>query len=210
MELLGNNLRSIYRNRDIVDLRFGRIYYLGYGRNAWHSTWISRYYPGSCAEDAITLRKTAEGRRVQGSVFRITQKMCMWVRYPHSSVCLVEINANTLKTRHIDTILKDDPANFLRYIDALSVDNWILPLVSSKPNILPFDATWRNLRSYSNGSTQMLGWMPGEVSTSSATLRILHDELLDTLTDPRGSAWKRDQPQCSTSGGVPPRKSTAT
>jgi hypothetical protein len=53
------------------DLVMSNTWYLGYGRNAWHSTWINRYYPKCISFSIETLKKEAEKRRTQGTVFRI-------------------------------------------------------------------------------------------------------------------------------------------
>jgi hypothetical protein len=55
-----------------------QVFYLGYGRNAWYSTWTNRYYSHSVSFSEDELKHTAEKRRVQGSVFNI-QSMMMFV-----------------------------------------------------------------------------------------------------------------------------------
>lgn len=51
----------------------GVIYYVGDGRNAWHGTWVRRYYSSSFHTKFEDARLFAESQRVQGSVFRITE-----------------------------------------------------------------------------------------------------------------------------------------
>jgi len=46
-------------------------YYRGYGRNAWHSTWVNIYSPNSVSFRFSELRSSAERQRTQGSVQKI-------------------------------------------------------------------------------------------------------------------------------------------
>lgn len=47
-----------------VSIELRNILYLAYGRNAWQSTWVNKYYPGSLSVLKSSLQKLAEKRRV--------------------------------------------------------------------------------------------------------------------------------------------------
>ena len=68
------------------------VFYLGYNRNAWHSTWISRYYPNSVSGSMEDLKATAETRRVPGSVFKIQALPLLLMRFRRKAICLCPIN----------------------------------------------------------------------------------------------------------------------
>jgi hypothetical protein len=72
------------------------LYYLEYGRNAWHSTWVRRYYrEGSIAASFEELKRTAEENRKQGSVFRIEQLPAIALQSDNATLLLVSLNDDT-------------------------------------------------------------------------------------------------------------------
>ena len=68
-----------------------RVFYLQYNRNAWNSTWIGRYYPDTVSFSAESLKKVAERRRVQGSVFSIRELPCLLMSGSRSSLIVLSV-----------------------------------------------------------------------------------------------------------------------
>lgn len=58
---------------ELISIDAKKIYYLISGRNAWHSTWVQRYYHNCIATRVSDLEKDAETRREKGSVFYIKE-----------------------------------------------------------------------------------------------------------------------------------------
>lgn len=66
-----SNLRPFDHER-IVRVGLCRLWFVQYGRNAWHSTWVTRYFTsGSVCLSKSLAQENAEGMRAQGSVFSI-------------------------------------------------------------------------------------------------------------------------------------------
>jgi hypothetical protein len=82
--------RNYYdRPRGAVDTN---LLYLGYGRNAWHSTWINRYYQGSVSFFEKQLKDTAEGLRVQGSQFKISSRPAIVLNFEIAPIAIMSVN----------------------------------------------------------------------------------------------------------------------
>jgi hypothetical protein len=61
------------RHAKIIDLKPSIIYYAWYGRNAWNWTWVEIYAKHGFFTNIDECKEWIEGRRVQGSVWHITQ-----------------------------------------------------------------------------------------------------------------------------------------
>ncbi len=71
-----------------------RLFYVTTGRNAWWSTWITRYSPG-CMHSTIKSAKTfCEQRRVQGTVFYIDELPSLAFVVPERALVISEINTD--------------------------------------------------------------------------------------------------------------------
>lgn len=140
-----------------VDCYHGSVFYLGFGRNAWQSTWINRYYPHSISFDPAELKQFAELRRVQGSVFHIKSIPLLILQYPVNTFGLCAINDrskseyNALKKM----IRRTDPRQFWQHLPS-SDRNWMLLFHLGAPKreeYRPF-----RLSSFSKGAAYLLGW----------------------------------------------------
>ncbi len=92
-------------NQDIHEVKLGGrtvesahacyLYYMHTGRNAWHSTWVMKYYKRNCMnlcfEDA---KQKAEADRVQGSVFYISQLPSVMFQSGQIRIFVTEINSS--------------------------------------------------------------------------------------------------------------------
>ncbi|MFI8483004.1 hypothetical protein ACIGCM_20805 [Pseudomonas sp. NPDC078700] len=69
------------------------LYYVFSGRNAWHSTWITRYSEG-CMHPTLELAKNyAEKRRTQGTVFHIHELPAILFRTRNGCLIATQINS---------------------------------------------------------------------------------------------------------------------
>jgi len=71
----------------------GTVFYVYYGRNAWHSTWITRYSHGALHDTLETAKAHCETRRVQGSVFNILELPALILLTQQRVVYITEINS---------------------------------------------------------------------------------------------------------------------
>lgn len=92
LRLIHTSVKKVH-DRFLWGCRTCRVYYLGFGRNAWHSTWINRYYPGTISFFLGDVQKTAEDNRVQGSQFRIQTRPALVLQLEHQSFVLTTINS---------------------------------------------------------------------------------------------------------------------
>lgn len=103
----------------INSIETGLVYFCEYGRNAWHSTWIQRYTPGSIHYDLNSAKIYCENRRTRGSKFYIREMPCLIVRTPKFCILTIEINCNTpLQNYSIDAAIADPfryETSFIRF-----------------------------------------------------------------------------------------------
>ena len=134
-------------------------FYLGYGRNAWHSTWTNIYNPHSVSPSVLDLKQRAEKQRVQGSVFRIETIPMLVLEYPRHSFGICPINEGSqyefavLLTR-IGQYPRDQ---FWKAFPGRS-RNWLLTFDLEDTKLPPTQFQPCKLVSHSLGSMYCLGW----------------------------------------------------
>lgn len=142
-------------------VRRSQAYFLGYGRNAWSSTWANRYYSDAVSFDLGSLKREAESLRVQGSVFKIESAPLLIMRYPTDVFGLLCINdrsevdyARVINKWNARLISSDPPW------DALpgSFENWMLIFKLPRDIDFPEAFTPWKINSNSYGSRYSLGW----------------------------------------------------
>lgn len=139
-----------------------RVSYTFYGRNAWHSTWIQRYSPGSIDLTTGALQSLCERRRVQGSVFNIVELPCLVLRTARETFFLVEINSGDWLFRLSEVF--SGPLfvkRILREYDR-APDNTVLWLaVSDKiiPRPANFSSRFKRIRSRPQGTGRAFAWV---------------------------------------------------
>lgn len=70
------------------------LYYVFSGRNAWHSTWITRYSVG-CMHTSLELaKKFSEKRRTQGTVFNIKELPAVIFHSKNGCLAVTQINSH--------------------------------------------------------------------------------------------------------------------
>lgn len=82
-----SDLRFMVRSVGVV-----KVYYVWTGRNAWWSTWSTRYSPGCFHRDLASAKAFCEKRRVQGTVFYIDELPSVALLAPERVLTVSEIN----------------------------------------------------------------------------------------------------------------------
>lgn len=145
-----------------IDAKIVRVNYLGWGRNAWHSTWINQYHPGTIDCDLGKLKKRAEGMRRQGSQLWIETRDALWLKFQCSNLMIVEINSAPKNV--YDRLLNYNRKNGLRDFwtqSDLGRDNWLLffELGDWRPDLVSKKDTTR-LDASPIGGEKTLRWSP--------------------------------------------------
>lgn len=138
----------------------GTVLYLGYSRNAWHSTWIRRYYPGSLSFFEKDLQILCEKMRVQGSVFRIEPVPAVFLEYRDDVIVLVEINERPLDSyrKLMRSVLPFRLEEFWKADAFLPKENWLMAfkLPIWRPDLLP--RKFSKMSSVPQGFGRPMGW----------------------------------------------------
>ena len=142
----------------------GKLLYLGYGRNAWHSTWVRQYYPGSLSFFEEDLQKRCETLRVQGSVFRIEPVSAVFIEYENDVVILVAINGKSASAYEsmVDLVLPFCLDGFWG-ADEFFTQNWLIPfkIKAWRPDLFP--KKYHRMTSFPQGSGRPMAWQRQEV-----------------------------------------------
>lgn len=64
-------------NSNVVSISARKLFYVQDGRNAWHSTWVERWYNDSFRLELKAAKNYAEKSRTCGSVFHIVEVPCL-------------------------------------------------------------------------------------------------------------------------------------
>ena len=146
-----------FRESPITDISSGVIYYVHTGRNAWHSTWITRYSNGCMHTTMESATDYAEGMRTKGTVFYIKQLPCLVFRTKNWSLLVTEINSrNPLAGYSPDATSKEAPSGATK-IDG-AIDNYMAigaPLNGVALSFMPDSRFW-NVRPSPKNSVILL------------------------------------------------------
>ena len=69
-----------------------KIYYCYYGRNAWYSTWVQKYYKNCMHASFDSAKGFAEINRKQGSVFYIKELPALYIESGSYPILVTQIN----------------------------------------------------------------------------------------------------------------------
>jgi hypothetical protein len=134
-------------------------YYLGYGRNAWHSTWANVYNPNSISFDEMELKISAERQRVQGSVFKIEAVPALVFHYSAATFVLVPINEGSrYEYVSVKEAVKKLAVTYFWKALPESKRNWLLLFTSIGAAAPPQVFLSSSQRSSSNGKRYPLAW----------------------------------------------------
>lgn len=78
----------------IQKIEVGILYYVYSGRNAWHSTWITRYTLGCMHTNFESAKAFVERERVQGSLFYIQKLPSLIIEGTKNILYVTQINSN--------------------------------------------------------------------------------------------------------------------
>lgn len=87
-----NTTSRIFKKSKAKKIFKCKLYYVYYGRNAWHSTWVTKYVEGSIHTGFDSARSFVEQRRVQGSVFYISEIPGIVYQSEKGYLIITEIN----------------------------------------------------------------------------------------------------------------------
>jgi hypothetical protein len=76
-----------------------RLFYVTTGRTAWWSTWVTRYAEGCMHTTFASAREYCESRRVQGTVFYVTQLPALAFTAEGRVLAVTEINTQDILGR---------------------------------------------------------------------------------------------------------------
>lgn len=92
------------------DVKATTIYYCLYGRNAWHSTWVNRYYNNCMHPTLDSAKEFAESLRVQGSVFYIQELPALCIDAGSYSLVATQINTSEPLREYSTYALLESPS----------------------------------------------------------------------------------------------------
>jgi hypothetical protein len=82
-----------------------QLYFVFYGRNAWHSTWVQRYFAkGAVCASLKEAKRRAERSRKQGNVLYIDVLPAVFLKMDARTLFVVEINASNLASRLVESM----------------------------------------------------------------------------------------------------------
>jgi hypothetical protein len=137
-------------------VRLSTCWHIASGRNAWHSTWSSVFYPRAFALSADSLKEKCERLRVQGSVFSIISAPLALISTDDICLGITPVNEKSPSSYAylLDATLRGDFIDYFRAIDT----NWLclfkIPDDTDKQaGFKPND--WKSI---SYGGGYRLGW----------------------------------------------------
>ena len=159
-------LYGIKQVREVTSARILEAYsstcwYLTYGRNAWHTTWITRYAPGCVAFDLELLKAKGERDRGPGNVFYIQEMPCLVLLTATATYLILEINGGNFISRL--QCLLGETCDIARVVQACSTfpENTVLSLKANRrvdPPDVPYRHELAQMQSEAVGSKYLLNW----------------------------------------------------
>ena len=169
-----------------------KLFYVHDGRNAWHSTWVQRYFPNFSFQATFQAARAAvERARKQGSSWSIVETPALVVRVRDLSFVTTEINTDT-------------PLGSLPSPDGFLMEHIVHPLRRASSNVLTFVANeWtpltpldecRTWKSESSGGGQPLQWLHRGSGRSAVGVMRYGRDLRASLatTSVLGVGWRVD------------------
>lgn len=188
----------------VRDVKAVKLHYVTTGRNAWWSTWITRYSPGCMHSTIESAKAFCEARRVQGTVFYIDELPSLAFIAESRALLVSEINTeaflkridakrltsittvfpvSTMTLRQMTYVFRPEsplwPADYPRQ------DSAILSFCSAS-NTLAELSTKEQLTSYassSSGPGYYLNWSTRPFSKDPSALHGIASSLRDRIGD---------------------------
>lgn len=169
-----------YEDEKFSECRAVKLFYVIFGRNAWHDTWITRYFDGCMCSSFDEAKLVAEKRRVQGTVFHIREIPALQFVSTKLSVIITEINSE--QPLKYQQEWSDDSAltlpNIYSYFTPLNQHSILrlIRLKSQSSNLfepLLKSNQFKQYKSFSKGKDYRLGWQDVDhVMSSTAVDRL--------------------------------------
>lgn len=174
----------------IRKIEHGVIYFVHNGRNAWHGTWVQKYYPGCMHSTLGEAKQYCEENRKNGSVFYIIETPAIIVCFDYGKLIAAQINTSSPLDKYSPPWLTDrrcieqqtsrGPATIEEIVVSLDTGSihWHEQAQNNQPVILlwSFDRNadiapitalpLAKYKSLSNGVKYYLGWTKLENSIS--------------------------------------------
>lgn len=103
----------------VESVRPVRLYYAYWGRNAWWSTWITRYNNGCIHTSSESARLFCEPKRVQGTVFYVNYLPALAFLSGKKALLVSEINT-------VDPLARLDRTSLAKIVQTLGVSSMTL------------------------------------------------------------------------------------
>jgi hypothetical protein len=139
-----------------LDICLSTVWHIVEGRNAWHSTWSSTYYPRAFGLSPEELKDKCEAFRTQGSVFTICSAPIAVMSDGSRILGLTSVNEKP-EIKYLSLLGQMDEKQCLRsfrYVDP----NWLRIFDIPKQVRLQAGYKPRDFRSFSHGGAYRLGW----------------------------------------------------
>lgn len=168
-----------------------KVFYVSTGRNAWWSTWITRYSHGCMHSTIESAKQYCERRRVQGTVFYIDELPSIGFIAPERALLISEINTEHFFQRfnveYLEVILSVLPTNSftLKQVEHMfnptselwpwnypGRDSAILTFCSNPKTLLAASkkSGMKSYASHSMGGNYYLGWASRSFSKKRSAL----------------------------------------
>lgn len=147
-----------------------KVYYVEDGRNAWHSTWVRRYYANRCFDELDEAKVSVESMRVEGSTWTICESPALVYRGGLTTLAIVDVSGTALEnagpyTPTVHPIIAEIASVFA------SVEG-VMRLIIDWPDSLDQARRFRTHRSIPGGGENgQLGWVSRESSFDLTVLR---------------------------------------
>ena len=185
-----------YEDEEFSECRAVKLHYVIYGRNAWNSTWVTKYSPGCMNLSFDTAKRVAEKNRIQGSVFYIRELPALQFINSKLSLFVTEINTDIPLKYHND--LSDETSTTLMDVyKQFDTDkpNSIIRLIGHNTeysrqsgkialnrndfnNLEQISSThsFKGYKSFSHGKGYLLGWNNHENKAISTSVLLLEQK----------------------------------
>jgi hypothetical protein len=139
-----------------IDVRLSTAWHIVEGRNAWHSTWTSTFYPKAFALSPETLKKKCENFRTQGSVFFICAAPLALMKSKEEILGITPVNEKGSSTyaHAIDELDRKVFFDNFQYLDG----NWLRIFRINGNATIKIGYKPQDFKSFSKGRDYYLGW----------------------------------------------------
>ena len=159
---------------DPIDVKMSTIWHIVEGRNAWHSTWSSTYYPRAFGSSPDELQTKCEGFRTQGSVFSIRAAPLVVMKDEKRLLGLTPVNEKSAVQykSFLESMVGNRLFGNFRHVDS----NWLRMFEIPGKVKLQVGYKPTDFGSRSHGGAYRLGWLERE-SRDYSGFRNFHKDL---------------------------------